>query len=120
VTQLDLFGPQRARRKLPWTPERLTSIAVGVWRASKPVAGTLGERLFRDLRLDVPGPDVVRFHHALKRGDERCPGLCSCSACEASRAASFAFTFSFVRIGDRLAPRSGRKPTGVPGSQQRN
>lgn len=75
VTQLDLFGPPRARRKLPFTPERLTSIALGVWRASRPVQGTLGERLFRDLRLDVPGPDVVRFHHALKRGDERCPGL---------------------------------------------
>jgi hypothetical protein len=72
--QLDLFGPPRARRK-PFTPEKLTSIALGVWRASRPVSGTLGERLFLDLRMETPGPDVVRYCGNLKRGDTRSPGL---------------------------------------------
>ena len=39
------------------------------------MSGTLGERVFRDLRMPTPGPDIVRFHHALKRGDDRGPGL---------------------------------------------
>lgn len=72
--QLDLFGPPRARRK-PLTPERLTSIALGIWRASVPVSGTLGEMVFRDLRMETPGPDVVRYCGSLKRGETRSPGL---------------------------------------------
>ena len=72
--QLDLF-PLRAKRKPPMTMERLAQIALGVWHASKPVHGTLGERLFRDLRIETPGADVARYCGNLKRGDERCPGL---------------------------------------------
>jgi hypothetical protein len=70
--QLELF-PLRARRK-PFTPERLTSVALGVWGASKPIAGTLGARLFYDLRTDVPG-HVARFCANLKRGEARAPGV---------------------------------------------
>jgi hypothetical protein len=73
-TQLDLFT-RGAPRRQPFTPERLTSIALGVWRASKPVAGTLGQRLFYDLRTETPGPEIVRFCPNLKRGETRSPGL---------------------------------------------
>jgi hypothetical protein len=71
--QLDLFREPRTPR--PFTPERLTSIALGIWRASKPVQGTLGQRLFYDLRMETPGPDIVRYCGNLKRGETRSPGL---------------------------------------------
>jgi hypothetical protein len=72
-TQLDLF--RAPRRKPSFTPEKLAQVSCAIWHASKPVAGTLGEAVFRDLRLITPGPDLCRFHSALKRGDDRGPGL---------------------------------------------
>lgn len=71
--QLDLF--RAPPRRQPFTPEKLAQVAWAIWKASKPVEGTLGERLWRDLRLPTPGPDLCRYHSALKRGDDRGPGL---------------------------------------------
>ena len=72
--QLDLFRAPRPPRK-PFDLERLTQIALHIWAAGRPVRGTVGEVFFRSRRLAVPGPDVVRFHPALKHGDERAAGL---------------------------------------------
>ncbi len=41
-TQLDLF--RAPRRKPSFTPEKIAQVAWAIWRASKPVSGTLGER----------------------------------------------------------------------------
>jgi hypothetical protein len=71
VTQLDLFGAPRRR---PLTPEKLTSIALGVWGASGPVVGP-GAAFFRSRRLPIPDAQTVRYHPSLKCGDERAPGL---------------------------------------------
>ena len=75
--QLDLFGQPRARRvtKRPLTPDKLIAIAVGMFRASRPVQGTLGAKFFAMRRLEVPAADVVRFHASLKFNDMRAPGL---------------------------------------------
>ena len=72
--QLDLFGPLRVRRK-PLTPQRLAAMSIGIFNASRPVQGTLGQRFFSMRRLAVPSPDVVRFHPSLTNGDGRSPGL---------------------------------------------
>jgi hypothetical protein len=74
VEQLDFFRAPKPPRP-PLDFEQLTEIGVRIWSASKPVAGTLGERVFRDLRIETPGPHVVRFCANLKRGDTRSPGL---------------------------------------------
>jgi hypothetical protein len=71
--QLDLFRQPRTPK--PFTPARLTEIGLRIWSASVPVYGTLGERVFRDLRMETPGPHIVRFCATLKCGDERAPGL---------------------------------------------
>jgi hypothetical protein len=70
--QLDLFGAVLPR---PFDPQKLVRMALAVWRASRPVAGTLGERFFTSRRLAVPDAAVVRFHPSLKFGDGRAPGL---------------------------------------------
>jgi hypothetical protein len=59
----------------PFDPQRLTQIAMYIWAALRPVAGTLGEKFFTTRGLAVPGPDVVRFHPSLKFGDTRAAGL---------------------------------------------
>jgi hypothetical protein len=75
--QLDLFGvtPPRAAAPKPFDPSRLKQIALAVWRASRPVSGTLGERFFSTRRLAVPDAATVRFHPILKFNDVRAPGL---------------------------------------------
>jgi hypothetical protein len=73
VEQLDFFRAPRTPR--PCDAQRLTQIAMGVWRASGPVEGTAGEGFFRSRRLAVPGPEVVRFHPNLTFGKERAAGL---------------------------------------------
>jgi hypothetical protein len=69
--QLDLFRAPKPPRP-PFDPAKA---AEAIWRASRAVEGTLGERVFLDLRLPTPGPDIVRFCANLKRGDDRGPGL---------------------------------------------
>jgi hypothetical protein len=59
----------------PIDPKRLVEAALGVWRASGPVAHTLGERFFSARRFPVPDAATVRFHASLKFGDVRAPGL---------------------------------------------
>jgi hypothetical protein len=59
----------------PFDAQRLTQMALGIFNASRPVQGTLGERFFAMRRLAVPSPDVVRFHASLKFNDVRAPGL---------------------------------------------
>jgi hypothetical protein len=74
VFQYDFFGPPRIHNR-PFDPRRLAGVAVGIWRASKPVEGTLGEKFFRTIRVKVPDADTARFHASLKRGDERGPAV---------------------------------------------
>ena len=75
--QLDLFGQPRAPRvtKRPLTPDKLIAIAVGMFRASRPVQGTIGAKFFDMRRLEAPTADAVRFHASLKFNDMRAPGL---------------------------------------------
>jgi hypothetical protein len=74
IEQLDFFKSPRPPPR-PFDLARLTEIALHIWAASGPVRGTSGEAFFRSRRLAVPGPDVVRFHPALKHGDDRAQGL---------------------------------------------
>jgi len=72
--QLDLFGARRMTKR-PLDQTKLAQIAAGIFRASRPVAGTLGARFFEMRGLAVPGPDVARYHPSLKCGDARSAGL---------------------------------------------
>jgi hypothetical protein len=76
VVQPDLFGgPPRVSYR-PFDARRLAGIAVGVWKASKPVEGTLGAKFFLTRRMAVPtDATVVRFHPALSFEGTRAPGL---------------------------------------------
>jgi hypothetical protein len=74
IFQYDLFGAHRVINR-PFDARRLAQIAEGIWRASIPVHGTLGERLFRALRVKVPDADTARFNALLKHGDERSPAV---------------------------------------------
>src|SRR4051812_39318048 len=73
--QLDLFGAPRTTVRPPINPMRLVAIALRIWSASRPVAGTLGENFFVARRLPVPDDANVRFHPSLKLGNVRAPDL---------------------------------------------
>ena len=68
-------GLEAAPEPVAFDPQKVLKMALGVWGACSPVAGTLGEVFFITRRLAVPGPDVVRFHRSLKFGNTRAPGL---------------------------------------------
>jgi hypothetical protein len=76
VVQPDLFGGAPRVFNRPFDLRRLTGIALGVWRAGRPVAGTEGEKFFKMRRLPVPtDATVVRFHANLSFEGGRAPGL---------------------------------------------
>ena len=71
--QLDLF--RAPRRKQPFTPEKLAAMAIGIFNASGPVAGTPGQRFLTCAASLFPARMFGRFHPRSKHGDERSPGL---------------------------------------------
>ncbi len=51
-------------------------LALRIWREAQPIAGTLAERYLAGRKLhDLPGDDVLRFHHACPFSGERHPAL---------------------------------------------
>jgi hypothetical protein len=81
-SQPDLFGkvaPPRASRAQPFDLQKLTMVALGIWRVSDdPRDAAIAGRWFTSHGLELTADiacSVVRYHGSLKFGDSRAPGL---------------------------------------------